>query len=273
MESPMPTDERESAAPRDDDEDERDVDDTHRPDAAERDGDEADELRRVSSLLDEPPAPDVELVVFDFDGTLAEQRGSWGLLYRLFGVEDAGNDRTAAYWEDELTFDSWCAGNVADWRSRNVTRSHLERAAAAVKLTTGANDLLSYMGRWGVPFGVVSSGLRDLMTRLERYDPAFVVSNEVVYEDDVPVDVTVRVGPSEKDEVLERVCDRRGVDVEDVLYVGDSHSDTEAFEVAGTAVLFDPDDRLDESDVELADHVVETRDLRRVLPYVVDGDA
>ncbi|WP_197427944.1 HAD family phosphatase [Halogeometricum sp. CBA1124] len=223
---------------------------------------------RIEEWVDEPPSDEVELVVFDFDGTLAEQRGSWGLLYRLFGVEAAGRERTDAYWNGELTFEAWCRENVADWRERNVTRSHIEQAAAAVKLTTGADDLLTYLSKYDLPFGVLSSGLRDLMSRVEAYDPAFVVSNKVVYDDGTPVDATVRVGPSDKDDALLEICDRHGVELEDVVYVGDSHSDTEAFEVAGAAILFDPDDRLSEADIDLADYVVERRDLRRILPYI-----
>lgn len=215
-----------------------------------------------------------ELVVFDFDGTLAEQRGSWGLLYRLFGVEARGNQRTEAYWNDELTFEEWCDGNVADWRSQGVTRDHLQRVAHAVKLTTGAENLLSELNAADIPFGVISSGITDLMSRLNRFEPAFVLSNEIVYDDDaVPVDANANVGPNDKGTILLRICDQRDVDPDETLYVGDSHSDVEAFEVAGTAILFDPDDRIDESAYELVDHIEHERDLRRLIPFIHEGES
>lgn len=212
----------------------------------------------VSRVIDPEAVP---LVVFDFDGTLATQRGSWGLLYRLFGVEDSGTERTEAYWEDELTFQEWCEGNVADWRARGVTRDNLERAARALKLAAGADALLRALDDRGIPFGVLSSGVDDLVARLDPYGPAFVESNEIHYDDGVPVSVDARVGPFDKGDALRDICDRRGVLPADVVYVGDSHSDTEAFDLAGLSVLFDPDDRIEEDDYALVDVVVEEHDL------------
>jgi HAD superfamily phosphoserine phosphatase-like hydrolase len=229
-----------------------------------------------------PPLPDVAfepntgpgpaLVTFDFDGTLAEQRGGWGLLYRLFGVEEAGDERAAAFWDDELGYDDWLQGNIADWRERNVRREHVERATAAVKLIDGAHELLGALQRSPVPFGVVSAGVTDLTRKVEPYDPAFLISNEVVWEDGVPVDVVPRVPPDAKGDILAELCESSGVDPADVVHVGDSHSDVEAFELAGTAVLFNHDDRVDEDLTALADHVVAERDLTTLKPHVVPDE-
>lgn len=210
-----------------------------------------------------------ELIVFDFDGTLAEQRGSWGLLYRLFGTQKRGGLRTEAYRDGELTFQEWCDGNVEDWRDHGVTRENLERAANAIKLTTGAETLLSQIDCVGIPFGVLSSGVRDLIAPLNRFGPSFIRSNEIVYDDGIPVDVIARVGPDDKGELLERICKDHSVEAENVLYVGDSHSDVEAFGVAGTSVLFDPDDRIDESAYDIVDYVEWERDLRQLVPFVL----
>lgn len=212
----------------------------------------------VEALIDPTTVP---LVVFDFDGTLAAQRGSWGLLYRLFGVEDRGEERTKAYWNDELTFQEWCDGNVADWREKGVTQDNLERAAGALKLTVGADALLSSLNDSDVPFGVLSSGIVDLVHRLDPYDPDFVESNVIYYDEGIPIGVDARVGPFAKGEALRGICERRGVTLGDVVYVGDSHSDTEAFAEAGLSVLFDPDDRIDDEDYELVDVVVAEHDL------------
>lgn len=236
------------------------------------DGPAAVELVRVSD--DEPPAQplvnveNIPLVVFDFDGTLAEQRGSWGLLYRLFGVEERGTARTEAFWDGELTFQEWCDGNVTDWRARGVTRDNLRRAAAAIKLTTGADTLLRALVDRPIPFGVLSSGVRELVSQVEEYGPAFIESNTIQYDGDVPIGVEATVGPFDKGEILRELCAARGVASEQVVYIGDSHSDTEAFEEAGTAILFDPDDRISEEDYTLVDGVVEDRDLGLVASLI-----
>lgn len=220
--------------------------------------------RYVDSGTDIDPLVDpaaIPLVVFDFDGTLATQRGSWGLLYRLFGVEESGDERTKAYWNDELTFQEWCEGNVDDWRSRGVTKDNLERAAQALKLTNGADTLLCALQKHDVPFGVLSSGISILVERLDPYNPMFVKSNEIRYDDGVPVDVDAKVGPFDKGEALIDICKRRDIEPDEIVYVGDSHSDTEAFAEAGISILFDPDDRLDDEDYTLVDIVVENHNL------------
>ncbi|MFB6194568.1 MAG: HAD family hydrolase [Haloplanus sp.] len=217
----------------------------------------------------EGPGP--AMVGFDFDGTLAAHRGGWSLLYRLFGVEAAGDARTDAFWDGELTYDEWTAGNVADWRDRGVRREHVERAADAVTFRAGAPDLLADLRARGVPFGVISAGVRDLIRPVERFDPAFVVANEVVYEDGVPVDVVGRVPPDSKGPILERLCDDAGVDPADVVYVGDSPREDGAFEVAGTGVLLDAEGRVDPDEVE-ADHVHEEWDLSGLRSVVLPDD-
>ncbi len=214
------------------------------------------------------------LVVFDFDGTLAEQRGSWGLLYRLFGTERTGSERTDAYWDGEITFAEWCSGNVADLRERGVTRSHLARAADAIKLTEGVPETLTRLTEADVPFGVVSSGVSNLMRVVDPYDSAFIVSNTISFDDEGYVaDAEATVGPNDKGDILHRLCAERGVDLDAVGYVGDSHSDTEALEIAGTAVLFDPDDRIGPTERDLADAVIDTRDMRKAHRALFETDA
>lgn len=219
----------------------------------------------------EGPGPAV--VGFDFDGTLAEQLGGWSLLYRLFGVEESGEARTDAFWSGELTYEEWIGGNVADFRERGVRREHVDRAAAAVKLKPGAETLLTELRDAGIPFGVISAGVRGLIQPVEAFDPAFVVSNEVVYDDGVPVDAVPRVPPESKGPILSHLCARAGVDPTDAVYVGDSAAEDGAFEVAGTAVLFDPLDRVDDYDEDRVDHRVVDHDLQALRDVLLPNEA
>lgn len=212
-----------------------------------------------------PPAQQPELVAFDFDGTLADQRGGWLLLQELFGTRDRGKALTERYDEGDLTFAEWCEENAALLHERGVTEAHVNRATAAVKLTRGAQSLLETVTEAGVPFGTVSGGVTNLQAAVLAYDPTFTRGNEIVFNDDgAIVGVDACVGPDDKDRVLEDLCRDRGIATDDVFYVGDSHTDEEAFDVAGTSVLFDPDSRIDDGVYDDVDVVVETRDLRCV---------
>lgn len=215
-----------------------------------------------------------ELLVFDFDGTLVDQRGGWLVLQELFGIREQGKGLTDRYRAGELTFEEWCLENASLLADRGVRERHIDRAAAAVKFTRGAESLLTTIQRAGVPFGTISGGVANLQRSLDRFDPAFTLGNRLLFDADGRIaDVEAAVGPNAKDDVLTRVCADRGLTPADVLYVGDSHTDEEAFDVAGTSVLFDPDSRIADAVHDEVDIVVRTRDLvcvERLITSVLD---
>lgn len=220
--------------------------------------------------FDHPVSVDVRAVAFDFDGTLAVQSGGWTLLHELYGTTASGDERTAAYRDGDLSFEAWCRGNVADWRERGVTEADIERAADALKLTAGADALLEWVVEHDVPFGVISGGVTDLMRPIRPYDPEFVVSNDLRFDDGRLAGVDASVGPNDKGDLLEAACSEIGVAPDETVYVGDAHTDVEAFEVAGYAILFDPDPRFPDSGYELVDEVQNERDLRQVRDALAD---
>lgn len=208
-------------------------------------------------------------VGFDFDGTLAAHRGGWSLLYRLFGVEAAGEARTTAFWDGELTYEEWITGNIEDWRRQGVRKEDVERAATAVKLRAGAADLLRELQYNDIPFGIISAGVRDLIKSIERFSPAFIISNEVIYDDTVPVDVMPRVPPNTKGDILQRICDDANIDPTNVVYVGDSAQEAGAYETAGTAIQVNPTDPEASVDRRFVDHVVTDGTLEPIRHLVI----
>lgn len=213
----------------------------------------------------------VELLVSDFDGTLATHRGGWSLLWTLFGTADRGESHTAAFDRGEITYAEWCERVVENWQDRGVTHDDVRRAGAAVKPTRGADALLGTAAQRDVPVGVLSSGLTDLIARFDTLErqPAFTIANELYFDAAGKIaGVTARVGPNDKGDLLRECCAERGVDTADVAYVGDSYSDTEAFATAGTAVLFDPSPAVESEAFEHADRIIEKRDLALVAEAV-----
>lgn len=221
-----------------------------------------DPLRTPNGPVElDPPA----LVAFDFDGTLVDQRGGWLLLQELFGTRNEGERLGERYRDGTLTFAEWCDANAELWADRGVRRGHVEDAAAAVKLTTGARRLLERLQRSAYPFGTISGGLLELQQVLDEFEPAFRIANELQFDPSGRiVGTTARVGPDDKDEVLGALCRSYDVDLDAVVYVGDSHTDVEALEVAGTSILFDPDDRIDPTAIDGLDVVIDDRTLDHV---------
>ncbi|QIO24548.1 HAD family phosphatase [Haloarcula sp. JP-L23] len=207
------------------------------------------------------------LVVFDLDGTLTRQRGGFDLLHTLYGTTPAGDALMDRLEADQLSFEEWCRATVERWRTSGITESDIDRATRAVKPKAGAPELLARLHRENVAFGILSAGIANLATQFQQYDPDFVRGNWLQFEDGKLSGIEVGVGPDQKGAILRRIRDTRSHT--DITYVGDSHTDTEAFVEADTAVLFDPDDRVPDTAVDAADTVVESTNLGDVMPIMM----
>ena len=106
------------------------------------------------------------------------------------------------------------------------------------------------------------AGVANLATRFEPYEPAFVRGNWLRFEDGQISGIDVGVGPNEKGELLRKIRSNQSPGL--ITYIGDSHTDTEAFVEADTAVLFDPDERVPDTAIDAADTIIEAADMRAV---------
>ncbi|WP_367175288.1 HAD-IB family phosphatase [Haloarcula rubripromontorii] len=207
------------------------------------------------------------LIVFDLDGTLTRQRGGFELLHTLYGTTPEAETLMDQFEAGEITFAEWCRGAVDVWRANNVTKSDIERATRAVKPKAGAVDLLEHLQQTDLQFGILSAGVANLAKRFEPYEPAFVRGNWLRFEDSRISGIDVGVGPDEKGELLREIRTRQSPT--SITYIGDSHTDTEAFVEADTAMLFDPDERIPEKAIDAADTIIERGDMREMRKYIL----
>lgn len=205
-------------------------------------------------------------VVFDYDGTLATHRSGWTLLHSVFGTGHVQKERVEAYRAGDLLFEEWADLDVQNWVERGATRDDIELAADAVKISNGAPQTLSELENRGYRFGILSGGVRQLTSKIQKFNPEFICANRLKYDGEGNLDgVDKEVGPSEKAEVLKDLGKKYGFNPNDVTFVGDSHSDLEAFEIVNKAILFDPDPALKKSEYDVADIVIAEHDLTQIL--------
>ncbi|MBV0926348.1 HAD-IB family phosphatase [Halomicroarcula limicola] len=207
------------------------------------------------------------LVVFDLDGTLTRQRGGFKLLHTLYGTAEAGEELTAKYESGEVTFEEWCRMTVDTWRNAGVTAADIDRATRAVKPKRGATEVLDSLEAESIPFGILSAGVGNLAHRFEQQDLEFIRGNFLRFSDGHLSNIDVGVGPSKKGELLREF--RGELPETEIRYIGDSHTDTEAFEEADTAILFDPDERVPDAAIDAADTIVESDDLRDTSEFLL----
>lgn len=108
----------------------------------------------------------------------------------------------------------------------------------------------------------------DLTPKVEQFDPDFVRGNELTFSNGFLTDAELKVSAISKAEQLTSLGEKHEFDVSNIVYVGDSNTDIEAFEVAGKSTLFNPDPSLEERGYELADVVVDSPDISDILEYL-----
>lgn len=194
------------------------------------------------------------------------ERGGFELLHTLYGTTPEAETLMEQFEAGQITFAEWCRGAVDVWRANDITRADITRATRAVKPKAGAVDLLDHLQHTDIRFGILSAGVANLATQFEQYEPAFVRGNWLRFEDGRVSGIDVCVGPEQKGELLREI--RIKQNPSSITYIGDSHTDTEAFVEADTAVLFDPDERIPETAIGEADTIVESADIGDIRSHI-----
>ncbi|UCC94087.1 MAG: HAD-IB family phosphatase [Thermoplasmata archaeon] len=214
---------------------------------------------------------DLELAVFDMDGVLVDSRSSWVLVHDHFGTQN--EDSLRAFLRREIDDQEFIRRDVERWESSggrvhvDEVREVLDRAP----IINGAMETLVALREAGVRTAIVSGGLRYLALRIqETADVDFVLANDVEVDDEgyLTGRGVVQVPLLEKGEVVAGIQGRMGIGPGVTAAVGDSRVDATMFSHARIAVAFNP---RDETVVRSATHVVESGDLRAVLPLLL-GD-
>jgi phosphoserine phosphatase len=184
----------------------------------------------------------MDLVAFDFDGTLSDSE----MTVLLGGRADVA-DEMAAITERAMNDEM---GYAESLRERAALLEGLPAADVAaafdeVALRPGAADVIADLNDAGVTTAVLTGGFeRGVAAALDAAGVGVdrVVANALPTDDDGALtgDVTGPLIEGTKDDALAELCDEYGRDTADAVAVGDGANDRPMLEVAGLAVGFDP---------------------------------
>jgi len=222
---------------------------------------------RERSRVRRPRRLDLDLVVFDMDGTLVEG-SSWEIVHRHFGVSNQKNWERYCLGElDDLEF---MRTDIALWMQdgKQVHISDVERIFDHVHPFPGVADLVEKLHEQGVGTLIMSGGL-DLLARrvceltgIERYVAnGFHLTEAGLLSGEGQCFVKINDKGTPTREALKRL----GVDPRRVAAVGNTRYDIPMFRECGYAVAFNPED---EEVKAAADAVVVERDMRLILPHL-----
>jgi len=178
------------------------------------------------------------LVAFDMDSTLIQVEVIDELAKR-FGVGDEVSAITSGAMRGEYDFKESLRRRLA--LLKGLDASVLEDVAATLPLTEGAQRLITNLKRLGFKIAIISGGFTYFGERLKkRLGIDYVFANRLEVKDGkLTGKVTgAIVDGARKAELLRRLADKEGIDLQQVIAVGDGANDLPMLGIAGLGIAF-----------------------------------
>ena len=178
------------------------------------------------------------LVAFDMDSTLIEAEVI-DELAKLAGVGEQVSAITERAMRGEIDFSESFRARVA--LLEGLEESALDRVASELKITEGAELLISTLRTLGYKTAILSGGFTYFAKHLQaRLGMDYVYANELDIAQGV---VTGKiqgeiVDGARKAQLLRQLADDLGIDLQQVIAVGDGANDLPMLSIAGLGIAF-----------------------------------
>jgi phosphoserine phosphatase len=211
------------------------------------------------------------LVAFDMDGVLVDYTSSWTWVHEHFKVTNEAS--LVAYIEGRIDDREFMRRDIELWKKvkQDVCLADIEEILRPVPIIAGIGETVAQLRRRGMRCVIVSGGL-DLTARRIASENGFdgYAANSVECDPSgrLTGEGVLRVELTNKRKALRRFQEKYGVPEERTVAIGNSFVDVSMFDGSGLSIAFNPIDDFVEKN---ADVVVRSKDLRTVLPPILDS--
>jgi phosphoserine phosphatase len=205
-----------------------------------------------------------QLVIFDLDGTLTQERSIWEYIHiRLGKWYGFAEEYQKQFLAGKISYEEFCECDAQVWKGMKV--EELLEIVKTVPFHLGADKLVAYIKQKGLKLAVVSSGLSLLSNWVhQKYGFDYSVSNDLLHENGVLTGkVRIQVYYDKKAEWVKRILEQFHVRPEEVIAIGDSVGDIDMFGMVGFSIAFNSSCKdLD----RIANLCIQSRDLADIIP-------
>jgi len=209
----------------------------------------------------------LKLVVFDVDGTLIKAHSSWQFLHEQLGTWDKGKQYAEQFFQGLITYEEWAKLDASLWKGLPIEK--VQQIVDSVQYVKGTQEVIATLRRGGFNVVLLSAGLSLITERIKKeigVDDA--LANELVVKNGfLTGEVKVNVSVCNKDEALRSILQKFDVKISECAAIGDDKTVIPLFDRVGLGIAFNP---RSEAVKKHADVVVVGRDLRKVLPHLLE---
>jgi phosphoserine phosphatase len=203
----------------------------------------------------------IKLIAFDFDNVLVDGE-SLDEVAKLVDSEDKIIELTRKAMEGNISFETSLRERMN--LLKGVSLENIERVTKKMPLMEGAEETILELKKRGYKLATITGNFEIITNRLKDLDIDYIFCNQLHDEDGK---LTGEIsGPliveGSKGEVLQELMDQEGLKAAECAAVGDGANDIPMLEKAGLSIAFNAKPALK----EVADIVVEGKDLREILP-------
>ena len=186
----------------------------------------------------------------------------------MVGVEDEISKLTRQAMEGEIDFETSLQERMNLLKGASL--KDIEQVVEQLPLMEGAEDTIKELKKRGYKLATITGNFEIVANRLNELDIDYIYSNQLHDEKGI---VTGEIsGPliieGSKAEILQELIDKEGITSEECAAVGDGANDIPMIKKAGLGVAFNAKSAVR----EIADVVIEKRDLRELLPIFEIND-
>jgi len=204
-----------------------------------------------------------QLVIFDLDGTLTQERSIWEYIHKQLGkwygfAEEYQNQFLAG----NISYEEFCERDAEVWKGMKV--EELLEIVKTVPFHPGVEALINHLKQKGLKLSMVSSGLSLLTNWVhDKYGFHYSVSNDLLHENRILTGkVKIQVYYDKKAEWVEKILKQFEVNPKEVIAIGDSKGDIDMFQMVGFSIAFNSSCK--ELD-QIADICIQSQNLADII--------
>ena len=207
-----------------------------------------------------------KLVCFDMDGVIFKDINFWMELHKKFGTLEQGIELTKKYLH--TNYDRLVEEVVVKlWKGKDAKPYY--DLVNSIEYIPGVRDTFYHLKTRGYMTAIISASSIDVARRVQRdYGVDHIFANELVIRDGKVAGEfiwPIGAGKEKKAQIIQDLCSNLGISTKEVIYVGNSDTDIEAFKEVGISIAFNSSS---EELKKVSKYTVDTHNLADVIKYI-----